>query len=58
MASAPAGQSNDISPLRVLMQDKGSAYGGCAGRQACHGFGLVKAASIQESWRIRYLDKH
>lgn len=22
-------------------QDKYSAYGGCAGRQACHGFGLV-----------------
>lgn len=25
----------------LKQQDKYSAYGGCAGRQACHGFGLV-----------------
>lgn len=42
-----AGRAYGIyQPLEVLMQDKGSAYGGCAGRQACHGFELVMCENI------------
>lgn len=50
--SGPAGLAAGFGPLRVLMQDKGSAYGGGADRQACHGFRQMGALMVGESNRL------
>lgn len=54
-AYGPAGQATDISPLRVLMQDKDCAYGAGADRQACHEFPLMGALQKDESDRLRHI---